>query len=101
MVENTAAGSSTVLKALRDNYPDVKFMSTFRADTVANGGNLAASTVVAFNNNEESMKLRIPVPLTIGEIIKPSSFAFRVDSKFRIAGLDILESTSGRKLTGL
>ena len=47
------------------------------------------------------MKMRIPVPLTVGEIVKMSSFDFRVDSKYRIAGLDILEDSGGRILTGL
>lgn len=98
---NSAAGSSTVLKALQDNFPDVMFLATFRADTTANGGDLATSATVAYSNNGEAMKLRIPVPLTIGEIVKPSSFEFRVDSKFRIAGLDVLEDTAGRRLTGL
>lgn len=98
---NTAAGSSTVLKALQDNYPSVTFMSSFRADTVANGGDLSASALVVYSNNEESMVMRLPVPLTIGEIIKVSSFDFRVDSKYRIGGLDVLEDTSGFILTGL
>lgn len=98
---NTAAGAMTVLSALKANYPDVTFIATFRADTTGNGGSLATSAVVAFNANDEAMKLRVPVPLTIGEIVKPSSFEFRVDSKFRIAGLDVLESTAGRRLTGL
>lgn len=98
---NTAAGSATVLTALKANFPGVTFIATFRADTIANGGSLATSNVVAFNGNDEAMKLRVPVPLTIGEIVKPSSFEFRVDSKFRIAGLDVLEATAGRRLTGL
>lgn len=93
---NTANGSSTVLKALQDNFPDVQFVTTFRAGNV--GG---ASKVVAYSNHEEAMVMRIPVRLTIGEIIKQTSFSFRVDSKFRIGGLDILEGTSGRILSGL
>ena len=98
---DTHSDVKNVLEALKQNFPEVEFLSTFRADTIANGGNLATSSVVAFSNNEEAMKLRIPVPLTIGEIVKPSSFVFRVDSKFRIAGLDILETTAGTRLTGL
>ena len=47
------------------------------------------------------MIMRIPQPLTIGEIIKVGSFDFHVDSKYRIAGLDVLENTAGRLLTGL
>ena len=97
VILNTAAGSSTVLKALMDNFPGIEFASTFRADNVDGGG----SVTIAYSNNEEAMKMRIPIPLTIGEIIKLGSFNFKVDSKFRIAGLDVLESTSGFYLTGL
>lgn len=93
---NTAAGSSSVLKALQDNFPGVEFVASGKADSV--GGN---SVTCAFSNNEEAMKMRIPVSLTVGEIIKISSFDFQVDSKFRIAGLDVLESTAGRYVTGL
>lgn len=93
---NTAAGSSSVLKALQDNHPGVQFVASAKADSV--GG---TSKTCAFSNNEEAMKMRIPVPLTIGEIIKIGSFDFKVDSKFRIAGLDVLEATAGRYITGL
>jgi len=93
---DTAAGSSSVLAALRANFPDVVFMSSFRAGNV--GG---ASATVAYSNNTEVMKMRIPQPLTIGEIIKLGSFDFQVDSKYRIAGLDVLEDTGGFILTGL
>jgi len=93
---NTANGSSTVLKALNDNFPDVKFVVSFRAEDVD-----GVSKTVAFSTNEESAVMRIPVRLTIGEIIKQSSFNYRIDSKFRIAGLDVLEDSSGRILAGL
>lgn len=93
---NTANGSSTVLKALQDNFPDVQFVTSFRAADV--GG---TSKVVAYSTHEEAMVMRIPLRLTIGEIVKQTSFSFRVDSKFRIAGLDVLEDTAGRALSGL
>jgi len=93
---DTAAGSMSVLAALRANFPDVTFMSSFRAGSV--GG---ASATVFYSNNTEVMKMRIPQPLTIGEIIKLGSFDFQVDSKYRIAGLDVLEDTGGYILTGL
>lgn len=93
---NTANGSSSVLRALQDNFPGVEFNGTFRADDV--GG---ASSTVAYSNNEDVMAMRVPVPLTIGEIIKVGSFDHKVDSKYRIAGLDVLEDTGGRILTGL
>lgn len=97
MMLNTANGSSTVLKALTDNFPGVAFTASPKADNVDGGG----SVTCAYSNNEDAMKMRIPIPLTIGEIVKVSSFDFQVDSKFRIAGLDILESTAGYYLTGL
>lgn len=93
---NTANGSSTVLKALQDNYPGITFTATFRAESV--GG---TSVTVAYNNSSEAMVMRIPQPLTIGEIVKRGSFDFHVDSKYRIGGLDVLEGTAGRLLTGL
>jgi len=93
---NSAASSATVLKALQDNYPGVVFSATPRADSV--GG---TSKTVAFSTNEEAMVMRIPIPLTIGEIVKIGSFDYHVDSKFRIAGLDVLDPQSGRYVTGL
>lgn len=93
---NTAAGSSTVMRALQDNFPDVQFTASFRAAAVD-----GASATVAFSTSDEAMKMRVPLALTIGEIIKLGSFNFHVDSKYRIAGLDVLENTSGRILTGL
>lgn len=95
---NTANGASSVLAALQANYPGVEFRGTFRAD---DAGGVGTSHTVAYSNNSEAMKMRIPVPLTIGEIIKVSSFDFRVDSKYRIAGLDILDDSAGYILTGL
>lgn len=94
---NSAAGSSTVLRALQDNFGGVQFLASFRAVNTGAG----VSATVAFSSSEEVMKMRIPVPLTIGEIIKQGSFDYKVDSKYRIAGLDVLENTGGRILTGL
>lgn len=95
---NTAAGSSSVLMALKGNFPGIEFRGTFRADDAGGAG---VSHTVAYSNNREAMKMRIPVPLTVGEIIKKGSFDYHVDSMYRIAGLDILESTAGYILTGL
>jgi len=95
---NSAAGSSSVLKALQDNFPDVQFLATYRADDAVSDG---VSATVAYSNNPESMVMRIPVPLTVGEIIQTSSFKYTIESKYRIAGLDVLENTAGRILTGL
>lgn len=94
---NTAAGSFTVMKALKDNFPSVMFASSFRADDTGSG----VSATVAFTNNGEALKMRLPLPLTIGEMIRVGSFECSVDSKYRIGGIDVLESTAGRILTGL
>ncbi len=93
---NTASGSNSVLKGLKDNFAGVEFRGTDRAEDV--GGN---SATVAYSNNEESLLFRLPIALTIGEIIKIGSFDFQVDSKYRVAGVDFLEDTGGRILTGL
>lgn len=98
---NTAAGDATVMRALQNNFPGIKFAASFRADNEANGGSLTASATVAYSTSDEVMKMRVPQPLTIGEVVQPSSFDFTVDSKYRVAGLDILEPAGGRILTGL
>lgn len=95
---NTAAGPASVLNALKANFPGVNFRGTFRADDAGGAG---VSHTVAYSTNGEAMKMRIPVPLTVGEIIKVGSFNFHMDSKYRIAGLDVLEDTAGYILTGL
>jgi hypothetical protein len=95
---NTAASPASVLKALQGNFPGVEFRGTFRADDAGGAG---VSHTVAYSNNSEVMKMRIPTPLTVGEIIKVTSFDFRVDYMYRIAGVDILEDTGGYIMTGL
>ena len=93
---DTASGVGSTLEALKTNFPDISFVSTFRAESV--GG---TSRTVAHSTSDESMIMRIPQALTIGEIIKVGSFDFHMDSKYRIAGLDVLEGTAGAILTGL
>jgi len=95
---NTANGASSVLSALKANFAGVEFRGTFRADAAGGAG---VSHTVAYSTNSEAMKMRIPTPLTVGEIIRQGSFDFRVDSKYRIGGLDVLEDTAGYILTGL
>lgn len=93
---NTASGPASVLSALQFNFPRVSFTSSFRAKDV--GGN---SVTCALKASEDTMKFRLPQPLKVGRIIEMGSFEWKVDAKYRVAGLDILESTSGRLLTGL
>lgn len=95
---DSAAGAASVLSALKSSFPGVQFRATFRAD---DAGGTGVSHTIAYSTNTEAMKMRIPQPLKIGEIIKRGSFDFHVDSKYRIAGLDVLEDTAAYILTGL
>lgn len=95
-------GPMTVLAALRANFPEVSFDSTFRGEAVDFGGGVGVkSSTVAYSSDSQAMIMRIPVPLTVGDIVQKGSFNFQVDSMYRIAGLDLLETTSGRILRGL
>lgn len=96
LILNTAAGDKSVMLALQNNFASVQFSSSFRANDV--GG---SSVTAAYSSNENSMLMRVPLTLTIGEIVKLGSFQFHVDSKYRVAGLDVLENAAGRLLTGL
>ena len=99
---DTTSSTKTVLRALMDNYPDIMFMSTFRAEDVyGDAGTANASSTVAFSTDMQSMVMRIPVPLRVGAIRNIDDFTFQVKSKYRIAGLDVLENTGGRQLRGL
>lgn len=97
-IMNTANASNiNVLNLLKQSFPDVEFFGSFRAED--NGSSTSAT--VAFSNSPDVMAMRIPIPLTIGEVIRVGSFDFKTDAMYRIGGLDVLESTGGRILTGL
>lgn len=82
----TTSGATTIVHA--NVTPNVVYSNTFTA-------------TVCYSANERAMVFRIPLPLQIGEIIKPGSWKFRVDSRYRIAGLDVIENSAGEILTGL
>lgn len=92
---NSAGSSKSVLTALRENFVGVEFLSTFRAESV--GG---STVTLAIASSEQAVKIRIPQPLEISEIVKISGFDYRVDAAYRVAGADILENSAGRILTG-
>lgn len=99
---NTAGSEKSVLAALKVNFPEITFGATSKAEATGNGGPfLALSITVCYSSNSRAMVFRIPLPLEIGEIVKPSSFKFRFDSRHRIAGLDVVEDDAGELLTGL
>jgi len=101
---NTAGTGESILEALQRNYPSLTFGATSKAESDAatpNPGLVPASVVVCYSSNDRAMVMRIPTPLEIGEIIKTGSFKFKVDSQYRIAGLDVIENAAGEILTGL
>lgn len=99
---NTAGGLATVAEALRANFPDVQITATHHAENVLLPGNPVPTSVsVAYSPMNDVMKLRVPLPLQVGEIVPQSSFDYRMDYKYRYAGLDLLEPTGVRRLLGL
>jgi len=94
-IMNSAGSEMTVLKALQSNFPTVTFGLTVKARDV--GG---LSKTVAFSSNRRAMQMRIPVPLNVSSVDQ-RGFKYYVESYFGVAGLDIIEDTAGRILTGL
>jgi hypothetical protein len=92
---NTAGSEMSVLKALELNFPNVTFVTTVKARDV--GG---STRTTAFSTNRRAMQMRIPVPLNVSSVDQ-RGFKYYVESYFGVAGLDIIESTAGRHLTGL
>jgi hypothetical protein len=97
---NSAGSEMSVLSALRANFPTVTFGLTTKADTIANGGQLAASTTVAFSSNRRAMQMRVPVPLNVSSVDQ-RGFKYYVESFFGVAGLDVIEADAAQTLTGL
>ena len=97
---DTAAGTKSVLLALKDNHPEIVFSATSRAESTANGGDLAASVTIAYSNNDEGMKFRLPLPLQFSPITE-DGFKFKMDSKYSVAGLDVLVDLVAETITGL
>lgn len=82
----------TILYRLEKNFPGVRFIPTYKAENVS-----GKKVIVAFNPGMDCMAVRIPTPLETGEIIKDgSSFRWRMDFRYRTAGVDFLEDSAGR-----
>lgn len=94
-IMNSAGSEMSVLKALMSNFPTVTFGLTTKAKDV--GG---ASVTVAFSSNRRAMQFRVPVPLKVSSVDQ-RGFKFYVESYFGVAGLDVIEDSSARTLTGL
>jgi len=91
----------TVFEALKTNFPRIEFISSFRAEADSIATPPVLSSTVAYNVERGSMVMRLPQPLTIGQIIFTGSFTQKMDYAARVGGLDVLDITSGRILTGL
>ena len=93
---NAAVSEKSVLQILRETFPSVTLMSSWRNELVG-----ATSTTIAYSTSEDAMSNRIPLPLLIGKTVPEGSFGYRADAKYRIAGLDVHENKAGRIVTGL
>lgn len=94
-IMNSAGSEMSVLKALQSNFPTVTFGLTTKARDI--GG---SSRTTAFSSDRRAMQMRIPVPLNISSVDQ-RGFKYYVESYFGVAGLDVIEDTAGRHLTGL
>jgi hypothetical protein len=94
-IMNSAGSEMSVLKALELNFPSVTFVTTVKARDV--GG---STRTTAYSSDRRAMQMRIPVPLNVSSVDQ-RGFKYYVESYFGVAGLDVIESTSGRHLTGL
>lgn len=86
------AGSGiTVLAALAQAFPDVSFIPTqFHTRDKA-----PKTYMVAFNNNNGALVLRVPMPLRYSMPLQTKGFCWRIDAKYAIAGLDVMLDNSG------
>lgn len=82
--------NASVLKVLRTNLPSVNFIHSAKL----------TDEMVIFSNTEDSISLRIPVPMFFSPIYN-KHFEFSTKSMYSIAGVDILEPASGLVVSGL
>ncbi|AUG84872.1 hypothetical protein Athena1_0043 [Vibrio phage Athena1] len=92
---NSNGSEMSVLRALQTNFPTVTFGLTTKARDV--GG---TSRTTAYSSNRRAMQMRIPTPLNVSSVDQ-RGFKYYVESYFGVAGLDVIEDTAGRHLTGL
>lgn len=90
---NTAGGLVTVAQAAQSTL-GVTFVITNKAEISS------VKRMVAYSSNRNAMQMRIPVSLQISNQFQ-QGFRYYIESMFAIAGLDIIESTSGKILTGV
>lgn len=91
------ASTKTVMAALVENFPGVVFLSTDKAEAVSGG---QSSATVAFSSNRSGMQFRLPVPLMISPVSQ-LGHKYYMESMYRVAGLDVIESNAARLMSGL
>lgn len=91
------ASTETVMASLIKNFPGVVFTSTDKAE---GDGDSIQSATVAFSTNRRGMQFRLPVPLELSAV---SQFGHKyyMESMYRVAGLDVIESNAARLMKGL
>lgn len=94
-IYDVTSGKS-VMQMLNEHFPTIQISSTIHAASVS-----GVTVTVAWSTNSQSMKMRIPVEMQVGEIVKNGSFQFTFDTLARIAGLDVFNAKSARRMTGL
>jgi hypothetical protein len=94
-IMNSAGSEMSVLSALRANFPTITFGLTSKANSVS-----GSSRTVAYSSNRRALQMRIPTPLNISSVDQ-RGHKYYVESYFGVAGLDVIESTAARYLTGL
>ena len=94
-IMNSAGSEMSVLKALEINFPSVTFVTTAKARDI--GG---STRTTAYSSDRRAMQMRIPIPLKLTSVDQ-RGIRYYVESYFAVAGLDVIESTAGRHLTGL
>lgn len=91
---NTAGSLTTVREALERTL-NISFVITSKADISG------VKRIVAYSSQRQAMQMRIPVALKMSNQYQIGGFRYGIESMFAIAGVDIIESLSGKILTGV
>jgi len=98
MTAHILASADSVMTALIKNFPTVSFVSTDKATKDDDTGR--SSATVAFSTNRAGMQFRLPVPLALSPVAQVG-FKYYMESYYRVAGLDVIETNAARLMTGL
>lgn len=92
------ASADSVMAALVKNFPTITFLSTDKATKDDDAGRTSAT--VAFSTNRAGMQFRLPTPLALSPVAQVG-FKYYMESYYRVAGLDVIETNAARLMTGL